>query len=258
MTARASILIALAPALAACAPPPVADAATGRLGLALVSDSAIFKVVQVWQIHVVKAQTATGASVTCSDIPGNYRPGDGVLVPVLDPPKNIPWSGGTDEAKVQRFDVPVDTKLVIVVKGLALYASGVHSAAAGCQDNLTFKADTTTDVTVDVKATTGAACNSQPECEPALICHKGPDFNGGYCAKLGCAGDQDCPPGAVCASDGALGGICLRRCETQRDCTVDTAKGQLVQACEGRLGPTAGGCAEVCVYPLWNKSNKCP
>lgn len=244
----------LAALLAGCSPPPWEDE-LGQARLALVSDSTIFTLIQVFQVHVVKAETASGASVTCGDIPGNYRPGDGQLVPVLDPPKNIPWNQGVDEAKVQKFEVPASTKLVILVKGLSQYAKGIHTIAFGCQDNLTFSPGSLQDVAVDVKATTGAACNAQPECEPNLICHKGPDFNGGYCATLGCSGDQDCPPGSLCASDTATGGICLRRCETQRDCTTNPF--QLVQECVGRSGPTAKGCGRVCVWPLWNKSNAC-
>lgn len=249
------LLALLASVAGACSPPPAPDGELGRARVALVSDSAIFTQIQVFQIHVVKGETATGASVTCSDIPGNYRPGDSQLVPVLDPPKNIPWNQSAEEAKVQKFEVPANTKLVFLVKGLTQYTKGIHTIAFGCQDNLTFSPGSLQDVAIDVKATTGAPCNAQPECEVNLICHKGQDFNGGYCAKLGCTGDQDCPPGSLCASDSTLGGICLRRCETQRDCT--TSPFQLVQECVGRTGPTVKGCARVCVWPLWNKTNAC-
>jgi hypothetical protein len=249
------LLACSAALLVACAPPPEPGEELGQARLALVSDSMIFTLIQVFQIHAVKGETASGASVTCGDIPGNYRPGDGMLVPVLDPPKNIPWNQSTVEATVQKFEVPAAQKLVILVKGLTQYSKGIHTIASGCQDNLTFAPGTLQEIAVDVKATTGAACNAQPECELNLVCHKGQDFNGGYCARLGCTGDQDCPPGSTCASDSTTGGICLRRCETQRDCT--TSPFQLVQECVGRAGPTSKGCGRVCVWPLWNKANAC-
>jgi hypothetical protein len=246
MTARG--LLVGAALVASCAAPP--DESIGALRLGIVQDSAIFKVIEAFQIHVIKATTTAGASVTCGDIPSNFRLGDTQLQPVIDP-VGIPWTGGTEEARSQSFQVPAGEKVVVVVTGLTRYEKGVQTIARGCQDNLILKAGAKEELTIDVKATTGMPCTTTPECELNLICNKGAGFPGGYCAKIGCTGDVQCPPGAHCISETSLGGICLGTCDASKDC--DTTR----QDCVGRIGPTTKGCGAVCAWPLWNSGNKC-
>jgi len=251
---EAVLVLSLIGATPACEPPPRAGDELGRVQLGLVLDAAVFKVIQVFQVHVVKATTTSGASVTCQDIPANYKTGDSSLVPIDGTPKSISWSGDTKEARVESFEVPADERLVFVAKGLAQYAQGVQTVAVGCQDNLTFKAGAKQELSIDVRATTGAACNGQPECENGLFCQKGEGFSGGYCAKYPCGGDQDCPPGTHCVNDPDSGGLCLRACESPADCNTSPPQSQ---DCVGRAGPSGAGCPTVCVYPLWNKTGKC-
>ena len=242
------LLLGAAACVTTCVAPP--DERVGGLRLGIVQDSAIFKIIEAFQIHVVKATTTAGASVTCGDIPSNFKLGDTQLLPMIDP-LGIPWKGGTEEARSPSFQVPAGEKVVVVVTGLTRYEKGVHTVARGCQDNLILKAGSTQDLSIDVKATTGMACMATPECELNLICNKGASFPGGYCAKVGCTGDIQCPPGSHCISDTSLGGICLGMCDAPKDC--DTSR----QDCVGRIGPTAKGCAAVCIWPLWSTGNKC-
>ena len=167
-----AIVLSAALALAcACAPPP--EGSTGQLRLGIVQDSAIFQVIEAFQIQVIKATTTAGASVTCSDIPGTFRVGNPQLVSVIEP-VGFAWKPSSDEAHTpQPFQVPADEKLVIIVQGLARQTtSGVHTVARGCVDSkdeggarvaLAFKAGSTQDLAVDVRATTGAACATQAE-----------------------------------------------------------------------------------------------
>jgi hypothetical protein len=236
---------------ASCAPPP--DEQVGTLRFGIVQDSAIFKIIEAFQIHVVKATTTAGASVTCSDIPSNFRPGDTQLQTLIDP-VGIPWKGSTDEVRSSTFKVPGGEKAVVIVTGLTRYEKGVHTVARGCLDNLIFKAGSTESLSVDVKATTGMACTTTPECEVNLVCNTGTTFPGGYCAKVSCMGDVQCPPGTHCVTDSSLGGICLGICDAAKDCATSPPQ---TQDCDGRVGYTTSGCPAVCVYPLWNKANKC-
>jgi hypothetical protein len=250
------IVLSAAFCACACAPPP--EASPGQLRLGIVQDSAIFQVIEAFQIHVVKATTTAGASVSCGDIPSTFRVGNPQLVSVVDP-VGFAWKPSSDEAHSPTFQVPSDEKLVVIVQGLTRHTTGVHAVARGCVDStdeggarvaLTFKPGTTQNLGVDVRATTGAACTTQADCELDLICQTGTDWKGGYCAKVGCTGDQVCPPGSRCVST-TSGGLCLGICDAPKDC--DTSR----QDCIGRVGPTTSGCASVCGWPLWNSSKKC-
>lgn len=223
------------------------------LGL-LVSDRAVFRVIRAFQVYVLKSKTADGTPVSCVDFPGTYLPDDSRLAQVVVPPASIPWFGGTDEAAVEHIEVPAKESLVVVVTGLRPYGSGVHTVALGCEHDLVFNAGANEPVSVDVKATAGRACGSEPDCVTNLTCHTGPEFVGGYCAKLGCSAETDCPPGTACAADTDSGGLCLRACDTVADCGVVSP--QSTQECVGRVGPVAG-CVSVCVWPTWNAASAC-
>ncbi len=138
------------------------------------------------------------------------------------------------------------------MRGLARYGAGVQVVAQGCQRVEAFAVGSKNTVSIDAKATTGAACSIKAQCEANLDCQT--VFTGGYCAKGGCTNDQGCPPGTACVIDSTNGGLCLRRCETVRDCAVVTP--QAVQGCENRTG-ASGACTSVCVWPLWNTEKKC-
>jgi len=242
----------LAISSAACGLPQEGD--IGQFQVALVRNNTVFRVTQVFQLHVFRAVTRSGASVTCSDIPTNFRPGDELLLEVPDSPRSIPWKQKTTEATIQNVVVPPDEKLVIVALALAQWGiKGVHTVGTACQDNLSFSAGTSQTVPLTMRPTSGAVCLQTSECWAGLSCEK--SFPGGYCLKLGCAGDQDCPPGSRCISDETAGNVCLATCEGISDC--NTAPPQ-TQVCEGRFGPTSGGCGNSCVYPLWKVGNKCP
>lgn len=246
--------------LCACGPPPAEEAeptATIQLPSVVMHDSLLFTFIQVFQIHILEAATTSGDAVTCGDFPKRYRttPVDPRLKEATKA-INITnkWNQPPSPAPLNAIKVPSDRKLLVMIKGLAQTQKGPHIVARGCEDNLTFKEGSKNELFIDVKATTGASCMQQNECELTLICRSGPTLPGGYCARTPCSGDASCPPGARCISD-TVGGttMCMRTCQKVTDCETTTG----AQICEGRQGPTGGGCAEVCVNPLWNQSTKC-
>ncbi len=253
-TRRCLTLFGLLWSLAACSPPPEESVSTLRL--ALVKDSTLFKMVQVFQINIVKAATTDSQKVFCTDFPGQMNIDDARLIHVPGSPINITWDGSSNEVTRENIIVPGNETLLILAKGLAKYVQDVHILGRGCRDDQVFLPDTQEELEIDVTATTGGACNTEADCEPTLSClNEGENFLGGYCAKVGCKGPGDCPPGSQCVSDDTRDGVCLRRCEVQQDCT--TAGNQAVQECVGRIGPSATGCSQVCVWPIWNDINMC-
>jgi hypothetical protein len=155
--------------------------------------------------------------------------------------------------------VPAGKKLVIVVQGLAKTPSGVHTVARGCSATQPFVEHSSNPVDIDVRATVGSRCSSPEDCESSMVCLSGQGFLGGYCAVAGCTGGQECPPGSACVSEQSQGGLCLQLCSTIKDCSFrDAPAGDDVLTCEGRTGPSAGGCPGVCVSPLWNAQSCCP
>jgi hypothetical protein len=257
---RLLVALPLAALLCACGPPPQDEAeptATLQLPSVVMHDSLLFTFIQVFQIHILEAVNSTGEVVTCEDFPSRYSttPVDPRLkeATTTDPITNK-WSQPPSPAPLNAIQVPSDRKLLIVIKGLTQTQKGPHVVARGCEDDLTFKEGSKNTLDVDAKATTGASCDRQSDCELTLTCHRGPTLPGGYCARIPCSGDASCPPGTRCISD-ALGGttMCMRTCQKDADCETTTGG----QICEGRQGPTGGGCAEVCVNPLWNKTTKC-
>lgn len=252
---RGAALLTLMGGLAACSPPP-SDPGHSTIQLALVKDSTLFKMVQVFQINIVKASTADSRKISCADFPGELEIDDPSVVQVSGSPINITWDGSSNEVTQENIVVPANETLLILAQGLAKYVQAVHVLGRGCRDNQLFVPDAQESLDIDVTATTGGACNTEADCEPTLSCLKaGEDFLGGYCAKVGCKGPGDCPPGAHCVSDDTREGVCLRRCEVQQDCT--TTDNQAVQECVGRIGPSSSGCSQVCVWPNWNNANEC-
>jgi hypothetical protein len=255
---RPLVALTLTTLLCACGPPPAEEAvptATLQLPSVVMHDSLLFSFVQVFQINILEAVNSTGEVVTCDDFPSRYRTTDPRLKEATKT-VNITnkWSKPPSPAPLNPIQVPSDRKLLVMIKGLSQTQKGPHVVARGCEDDLTFKEGSKNTLAVDVKATTGASCDMQSDCELTLICRSGPTLPGGYCARMPCSGDASCPPGTQCISDAAGGTtMCMRKCQTFKDCET-TSGGQV---CEGRQGPTGGGCAEVCVNPLWNKSTKC-
>ncbi len=63
----------------------------------------------------------------------------------------------------------------------------------------------------------GAACRIDDDCEGDLECID--TFLGGYCGKANCTGDADCPNGSLCAKVDGGSPTCLRKCDTDSDCS---------------------------------------
>jgi hypothetical protein len=273
---RLALLVPLIPLLAlllgivpACSPPPEDDG-VGSLRARIIYDRFILKYIQAFTVDVFETKTAAGSTLECTDIPGTYTISDTRLVPIPvgSDGKNelaIKWdtSSPSEEIKLAQVTLPADTPVLVVIRGLAAkQGMGTPTIGRGCTDRdsdgkeLTFKGGATGDITVDVKATTGMPCSRQADCETGLTCNTGTYFNGGYCAKVSCSGDQVCPPATSCVTNSSTGGMCLRGCSGVSDCNVDSSI-QSVQDCTSRLGPTSGGCASVCVSLLWNSENDC-
>ncbi|MCC6750031.1 MAG: hypothetical protein IT371_20365 [Deltaproteobacteria bacterium] len=229
-------------------PPP----ATRQMQAAIVIDRTVFTFIRVFQVTVVKATTKDNASVTCSDFPARFKVGDPVLREVAS--KQIEWKGETTEARVTELTVPGGEKLVVLARGLAPSKGGTHAVATGCADNLTFGDQSQNQVSIDVKATTGAMCDEPGDCEAGLTCQQSAELKGGYCAKSGCAADDDCPPASRCVADAGSGGLCARQCARPGAGDCNTGPPQ-VQDCVSRRGPA--GCVDVCAYPLWNTAGRC-
>lgn len=242
----------------ACAPPPeegsLDEKAWIQLQSVIMHDSLLFTFIQVFQIHVIKATATSGGAVTCDDFPSRYRTNDPRLSLVVEAINvSNKWNSPPTPATLNAITVPSDEKMLIVISGLAQTSKGPHTVARGCEDNLTFSSGTTNPVSIDVRATAGAPCLQQNECELTLVCRTSSTLPGGYCARVPCTGDASCPPGSRCVSDAeSSSSMCARVCQTYKDC--DTGNGH---DCVGRLGPTGGGCALVCVNPLWNKGSAC-
>ena len=237
----------------ACDPPPDTGVRHIELGL-VVQDSAVFRVIQSFQIHIIKATTLDGKAMTCSGLLGTkFRADDLNLDPILPEPRVVSWKGSTNEATVTKIQVPYNVKMIIIIKGLAKYANKDQIVAHGCQDNVSFPSTVTApqEVEIDVKATTGAACVDKAECELNLNCLKDTGFKGGYCAKTNCSADKDCPPGSACVGSAAGQKLCARSCEGFGDCTVSTDT-QDVQDCRSRPKPTGNTCSRICINPTWN------
>lgn len=249
---RCSAIATALALLGACQPP--ADEARpphGQLRAAIVVDRALHGFVQVFQLVVIRAATRDGVPVLCAEMPEVIDIEDPRIVPLAEP-RQIPWDGATTEARVESISVPANQPLVIVVKGLTRNAQGTFVVGRGCADNLTYTGGTTHQESIDVRAATGAPCAMPAECEPGLDCYSSAELPGGYCAKVGCTADADCPPGSRCAADAAGSAICARICGSQQDCEPTQS-----QDCVNRLGPDGTCGRPVCVYPLWSKSKEC-
>lgn len=213
-------------------------------------DSTVRKFVQRFELAILRSTTANGAPLTCGDIPQPFPFGDRQLR--LIESKRIPWSGQQTEAQIPPIEVPAEQPLVIAVQGTAPWlGDGVHAVARGCVEGAMFAKGADATVRVDAKATVGRSCSAATDCEPTLtICLQGDHFPDGYCTISGCITDEQCPSGSRCVTGGS-GNICARECaEATADCETASA-----QECAGRLGP--GGCAKVCVHPLWSAGGAC-
>lgn len=238
--------------LVACAGPPSETVGSG-IAMQVVLDTAVFEASAVFQVHVLKATTKGGGTLTCSDIPGTYRIG----VPQLEElvPAQTAQKDANDPTKAVALvlRVPSEQDMVIVARGLAPY-KGTFVVGRGCRDNLNFEEGSKVKIDIDVRATTGSRCTKPADCEPNVTCLQGPGFEEGYCAVTQCSTGTKCPPGSACISDAAMGGLCMRLCKSISDCEI-VAKGQ---DCQGRLSLSSQGCDRVCVYPLWQQANCCP
>jgi hypothetical protein len=250
-TSRIALQLLLFAALQVGCDAPTAIVSSVHLGI--VRDAKVFTVIEAFQIHILKATTTAGSSVTCTDIPSSFRLGDPLLVPAVDPVA-FSWTKQTVEAHSPEFRVPAQEELLLVVVGLARYSQGVHTVARGCLDNLTFSPGASQGLDIDVRATTGAGCASSQDCETDLVCQKDAAFPGGYCAKAPCAADVECPPGTQCVKDATLGGICLADCDAPADCDTSYPR---TYDCQGRLARVGSACPSVCVYPTWSSGTKC-
>lgn len=254
-----ALLLAASVSAGGCSEEPV-----GSLAMKIVIDGKLMSFVQVFQVFAIKPETTDGQSVTCGDFPTPFQIGNSRLQQCFgdDQPTlqagcraQLAWGGDQSEAKL-KLNVPVNERLLIIARGLANTSSGPFVVARGCAENQQFIEGTNDPVTIDVLASTGKSCFDTSDCElnSSMTCHRDANLPGNYCAKILCNSDLDCLPGSVCVLDAASGGLCARPCDTEADCK-GAGQGTQFYACEGRTGPD--GCKNVCVWPEWNKTNKC-
>lgn len=82
---------------------------------------------------------------------------------------------------------------------------------AGCGDDST-EADR---IGVGAECTTNEDCPPQDELELACLTQ----FKGGYCGRVDCTGDVDCPEGSACVTHQEDGtNYCFRECQDKPDC----------------------------------------
>lgn len=76
----------------------------------------------------------------------------------------------------------------------------------------------------------GAECDESAECESAdedLMLECLTEFTGGYCGLEGCTGDEDCPEGSACVTqgDGAEAvNHCFRVCRDKPECNENRSE----------------------------------
>ena len=235
---------------------------TGSVNSGFVTDRELQKIIGFYQLTVLKDTTKKGARLTCADIPGTYRLNHPELA-ILSTQTVQRVKKGINPEVASKVSIPTDQQVVIVVEAVAKDIKGkYHIVGRGCAHDVNYKQCSTVPkgwdgpLEIDVIATTGGSCTTDSDCETGMRCNKGPYFSGGYCAKIGCANDGICPPGAVCVSDKLWGGLCGRKCSSITDCkTTGNQPSQMDCVC--RLGPTAAGQARACLHHLYNTSYKC-
>lgn len=246
--------------LAACGAPE--EVANIQPQISVQSKAAAY--VQLFQVAALRQTATDGANITCRDFPGTYSLGDSRLPRCSADGSvaakcevQVPWELGKETEARAELQVPFNERLIFVVQGMATSPlGGAHTVVRGCTDNVIFAPGTPHQtIAIEALATTGAACPTGTGCETGMQCHQDPTyFPGGYCSKLPCSSDAECPPGGVCISDPTLGGLCARPCNATQDC-AGAGTGTQLYACEGRLG--VAGCQRVCVWPQYNIPGKC-
>ena len=233
----------------------------GSANPGFVTDRELQKIIDFYQLTVLKNTTRKGSRLTCGDIPGTYRLNNPELV-ILSTQTIQRSKKGISPEVVGNVSIPTGQQVVIVVEAVAKDGTGnFHIIGRGCAQDINYKSCSTVPVgydsplAIDVIATTGAACAADTDCEKGMRCNKGANFMGGYCAKIGCSNDGICPPGAVCVSDQLWGGLCGRKCSTITDCKITATQGQMDCVC--RLGPTTAGQALACLHPQYNTKYSC-
>ena len=250
MIYRALHIIALA-SLAACGPSPA------RISAAVVVDKTPFLFIEMFDVGILRSKAIDGQPIDCSIFPNPISNLDDPRIQLVRRAQ-LTWQQSTEEANVQLQQIPSGEPLIVYVEGRANFPAGntPHVVARGCIENQVFSPGAgNPPVPVNVTATTGAACSSDVDCgSPNLTCHVDPTLSlggVGYCAKIGCGSNQECPPGAVCISDGASGGLCARRCSALSDCETVPQ----VHRCITRQGPD--GCEQMCGAQQWNVGSGC-
>ena len=259
---QAPLAVALAALLslaAACSDPEAEVKACpgldGAVNPGFVTDREIQKIIEFYQLTVLRSKTKKGAALTCSDIPGIYRMGHPDLF-ILSTHKITRKQKSISPEVVSKVKIPAGEQVIVVVEGVAKDSKNQHHIVArGCAGGVQYKECGVSPLGVDgpleidLIATTGASCAADSDCESAsgMRCHKGPLYKGGYCAKNGCTSDAMCPPGSVCLSHSQWVGFCARRCSSITDCKT-TGIQLSVLDCVLRLGPTTGGMAKACLH----------
>jgi len=229
-----------------------------------VTDRELQKIIGFYQLTVLKNTTKKGARLTCSDIPGTYRLNNPELV-ILSTQTVQRVKKGINPEVAGNVSIPTGQQVVIVVEAVAQDVNKkYHIVGRGCKHDVLYKQCSNVPVgydsplPIDVIATTGASCSTDSDCETSsgMRCNKGPYFKGGYCAKIGCAKDGKCPPGAVCVSDQLWGGLCGRKCSSITDCK-STGTQPPDWDCVCRLGPTTAGQARACLDFRYNTKYSC-
>ena len=219
------------------------------------SDAELQKIIDLYQVTVIKKAAPKGGSVTCAEIPGVYDIKKDVTVV-----SNQIVPGGPKNANVvvtRDVKLPANEQLLVVVLAVATRGKTNYIVGRGCAE-VRYKQCAKTPLIVDVIATTGRACHADADCEQGLRCNKGPSFKGGYCARTGCSNQplNYCPPASVCVPDegNVWHGICARKCSKIQDCPLTGTQSQ--HACVCRIG--ASGYSQACLDQFYNLKATCP
>ncbi|MCB9554990.1 MAG: hypothetical protein H6707_02725 [Deltaproteobacteria bacterium] len=248
------VLLVITAIAAGCSAPPQAERLS-TLQASVVIDTTVHATARLFRLVVIKSTTTESKIFSCADYPTTYDLGDSRLQIIK--PVELSWTGSRDDAVIEKIRIPANQSVAVLVAALAPTADGKpFNVGRGCLDSVTVSEGTSATKWIDVRATTGASCQSTADCENsggmALECQTDPAFNGGYCAKLSCNGDFECPPGARCIPYPATGGFCARQCQAQGN-NSDCERGQ---QCVGRIDSSAS-CSPVCLPTSFAAQEQC-
>ena len=88
-------------------------------------------------------------------------------------------------------------------------------------------------------------CDDDNDDTPALECIA--DFKGGYCGRMDCSVDDDCPAGSLCADlEGST--YCFLVCTDKAQCNQNRTL-ENESNCSSSVDPISGGTDKLCIPP---------